>query len=83
MRRADVPQAVAPILIREMTSVCTVTFKNLNLSGQLAGDHNALLLCFGALVSDQHRHKVRSLILENVTIDSIFEAERFCKKFVN
>ena len=73
--------AVAPKLISEMTSVSTVTITGLNLTRSFKSDD--LLKCFEVLVSSQHGWKISKIVLDSVTIDSIFDAEKFCKKFVN
>ena len=65
-----------------MTSVCSVTFARLNLTRVFRRD-NTLLQCLEVLVSEQHGRKVQKVTLDGVSIETIFDAETFCKKFVN
>ena len=80
--RTDNSYAIAPKLIAELTSICHVTFRCLNLSKAFAKNERSLLQCIDVLVSPQHVSKVSTITLDTISVDSIFEAETFCKKFV-
>ena len=80
------PYSLAPKLIQELTSVSSVSFTGLNMTKvfkQQQGSENTLLQCLEELTSRQHNRKISKLTLTGVTIDSIFDAETFCKKFVS
>ena len=80
------PYALAPKLIQELTSVSSVSFTGLNLTKvfkQQQGAENTLLQCLEELTSRQHNRKISKLTLTGISIDSIFDAETFCKKFVS
>ena len=78
--------AIAPKLIQELTSIDTVSFTGLNLTKVFkctTDGNNCLLQCLDVLSAKQHNRKISRLILTGITIDSIFDAETFCKKFVS
>ena len=80
---AETEYAIAPKLISEMTSITAVTFQNLRLTQALKDQHNSLVGCFKELTSDRNGWKVQQVVLENVSVETIFDAETFCKKFYN
>lgn len=74
---------VAPKLLQELTSLDTVCFTGLDLTWACAAQNNCLIKCFSVLTSQRHNRKIRRLVLTGVSIGTIFDAESFCKKFVN
>ena len=74
---------MAPKLISEMRCICEVSLVGINLTREMAGSSTALMECLEEVASPGRNQKIGKVRMVNLSTDSIFEAETFCKKFVN
>ena len=70
-------------MIDELTSLEKVCFSEINLTRAFRNEPSSLLECLDKLVTKRHVMKITKIELSSVTIDSIFDAETFCKRFFN